>query len=303
MNTMAADQSSETSPVSVDEVADELYGLPLDEFTAVRNERAKQAREAGDRQASEAIRALAKPSAVAWLANQLVRHRHDEIDPLVELGASLREATASLDADQLRALSKQQHQVIYALTQQARQLASEAGQPVSDATARGLEQTLHAALADENAARALSSGRLTSTLDSSGFPGVDGVAAGQAVLAPQLERARRPAAEKTDPAELARRQRERAEQDVADARAAAQQADAERDEANRRLQASDDTTKAAADEVERLRQALDDAMTARANAERDERQARKDAERADRAARTAQRRLSDAQARLRDLPG
>ena len=35
-------------PDAVEAAADELYGLPLDEFTAARNERAKQARAQGD---------------------------------------------------------------------------------------------------------------------------------------------------------------------------------------------------------------------------------------------------------------
>src|SRR2546423_15505531 len=106
--------------MELEEVADELYGLPLGDFVAVRNARAKEAKAAGDRDLSAAISALAKPTKAGWLTNQLVRRRRDEIAPLLELGAGLREATASLSGDQLRELTRQQGRLVHALVQQAR---------------------------------------------------------------------------------------------------------------------------------------------------------------------------------------
>ena len=38
--------------MDVDAVTDELYGLPLDEFTGARNAYVKQARQDGDREAA-----------------------------------------------------------------------------------------------------------------------------------------------------------------------------------------------------------------------------------------------------------
>src|SRR5262249_28758146 len=148
------------TPVSLDEIAWELYGLLPAEFTAARNARAKEAKQAGDRDLAAAITALGKPTMVGWLANQLIRQYPDEMHALLELGESLREATASLAGDQLRELSRQQRQVVYALVHQARGLASAAGHPASEDTARGLEETLHAALADPAAASQLAAGRL-----------------------------------------------------------------------------------------------------------------------------------------------
>ena len=146
-------------PDDVGAVADELYGLPLDEFTAARNEHATLVRAGGDGPAAKAISQLAKPSKVAWLANQLVRQHRDEIWALLELGDSMRQATASLDAVALREASRQQHQIVYGLVRQAGRLANAAGQVMSDSIARGLADTLHAALADEQAARQLAQGR------------------------------------------------------------------------------------------------------------------------------------------------
>ena len=146
-------------PDAADAAADDLYGRPLNEFTAARGERAKQARADGDGEGATAIGKLAKPNKVAWLANQLVRAHPDEVRSLLELGDSLRHATASLDAERLRRDSRQQHLLISALLQQAQILANAAGQAMSASTARGLEDTLHSALADEQAARQLSQGR------------------------------------------------------------------------------------------------------------------------------------------------
>jgi hypothetical protein len=153
--------------------ADVLYGLPRDEFTAARAERAKQARADGDPEGAAVIGRMPKPSVVAWLANQLARQYPEEIRPLLELGESLRRATADLDAARLSELSRQQRQVVSELTAQARKLAAGAGQSVSDSTLRGLEDTLHAALADGQAAEELVRGQLAAGLSRAGFPGLD----------------------------------------------------------------------------------------------------------------------------------
>src|SRR5215467_12550100 len=109
--------------VAVAEVAGELYGVPTDEFTAARNARAKQARDDGDRQLAAAIAKLPKPTAAAWLANQLVRNAADELSALLSLGQAMREATAALDRDELRRLTRDQRAAMAALVQRARDLA------------------------------------------------------------------------------------------------------------------------------------------------------------------------------------
>jgi hypothetical protein len=175
----------------------ELYGLPLGQFTAARAERAKQARAAGDREAAAAIAKLPKPNVVAWLANQLARQDPRELRLLLELGESLRRATADLDAAHLGELSRQQRQLMSALTGRVRQLAAQAGQAVSDSTVRGLEDTLHAALADEQAAQELVRGQLAGGLSRTGFPGLDAGADSAdpaAVLAALGHKRTRPAA-------------------------------------------------------------------------------------------------------------
>ena len=263
----------------VDEVADELYGLPLDRFTATRNERARQSKQDGDAAAATAIGKLGKPNASAWLANQLVRRHRDEVTALLELGGSMRAATANLNAGELRELSKQQHRVVHALVQQARDVAADAGQSVSESTARGLEDTLHAALADEQAGEQLAAGRLTTTLTRSGFPGAEtsSAAAGR----PRGAHGRKAAPDRTHKSTAKDAER--------GARADADAARTALDEAKDELARADQAVQDAAAEVDRLRGELDAAREKRMRAEREQRAARSAADRAERAFERAKR--------------
>ena len=103
-----------------DEVADELYALPPEEFIPARKARADQAKAEGDKALAQEIGSLPKPSTAAWVCNLLLRYEGEEIAGLVELGGLLREAQESLAGDQVRALDVQRRQLIAALTRQAR---------------------------------------------------------------------------------------------------------------------------------------------------------------------------------------
>jgi hypothetical protein len=157
--------------VDFDTATDELYAVPLDEFTPRRRELAAQARQAGDDELAKRIDRLGKPRLAAWVTNQLVRERREEIDALLQLGEALRAATAELRGPDLAELSRQQRQVTQALVREAKQIATDAGQKVNDVTARAVEQTLRAALGDPDAADELASARLTEPLEYVGFPG------------------------------------------------------------------------------------------------------------------------------------
>ena len=155
--------------MDAEDVADELYALPPEEFIAARREREAQARAAGDRALAKEIAALAKPSTAAWVGNLLAREKREEIEGLVDLGDLLREAQEKLDGEELRALDVQRRRLIAALARQGRALANAHGHPVSTAVADQVEETLRAALADPDAAAALVAGRLTSALSYSGL--------------------------------------------------------------------------------------------------------------------------------------
>ena len=301
---------------AVDEIADDLYALPADEFVAARNDRAKAARAAGARELAAAIGRLAKPNAAAWLANQLARSHAHDVRALVDLGASMRDATAALDRDELRRLSTQQRQRMASLVEQARQVAEAAGIRPNEVTIRGLEDILHAALAEPDAAEALTAGRLTGTLRSSGFPSGDAAGdmamwsaseAGGASTSTRAAAGGRTATSSGATAGSSSRtagqsrsadsgttradeQHAVSEERRALAEAAAA-ADEDRDAARADLERAEEAVRDARVQADRLRRQLDEAVDTLTAAEQGRRAARTRADQTDRAARLAARRL------------
>jgi hypothetical protein len=293
--------------VDVDQVADELYALTPEQFTPARNARAQQAKAAGDNDAAARIAGLRKPTVVAWLANSLSRQRPDQIGPLLDLGEALREASATLSGPELRELSRQRHQLVYALVQEAKSLAAEGGRRVTEDVARRLEETLTAALTDADDGELLRQARLTDGLVPGGFvaparkvqpirpPRPAGPQAPAPAPAPAP--AKGPSAEER---RLAQR-RQRLERDLVAAVSQAKQA-----------AAAHDATSAAFDEAQRaltaaqlgladLRAELTLAEKARDRAQRDSDRAQATNERAGREEEQAQQRIADLQTRLDEL--
>jgi hypothetical protein len=295
--------------VDLDTVADELYSLPPEEFTATRTSREKDAKAAGDPDLAKQIHQFTKPNAVGWLANQLVREHPDEIRPLIELGEDLRAATASRSGERLRELSRLQRQLISAIVEEAREIARIADRGVTAETARGLADTLRAALADVAAADELLAGRLTAALFRSGLEGSSG--SGEAADSPTDEGAAAagPAPRRSSPAATSRatgskggrskaggstnRWEEADDRAVRQARhlvAAAAEAMAQAQSAD------DDAQQAVADadaEVERLEAELATARAARKVAESTHRRTRSELAEAERVHREAERRSAD----------
>jgi chromosome segregation ATPase len=276
------------------DVVAELYALPPEEFTAARNERAKQAKADGDKPLSQEIGKLRKPSAAAWVLNQMVRHHRGEIDQFLAIGEALREAQAEFDADQLKELSRQRHQVVAAVARQARALSRQLGNPVSNAVEAEVEQTLRAALADPAAADAVSSGQLTKTLDYVGLGDTQvdltGAVAvpGTAVATPAALRAvpstpaPDAAPDRTDDDRAARRRAEleQARQDAEDGERAAAEADEDLATAERRVGSAEDRRGELEAQVADLERQVEEARDELAVAGRDVRSAGRDRDRA-----------------------
>lgn len=149
--------------------AEELYALLPGEFVARRNALAAEAKAAGDEQLAAEVRRLAKPSLAAWAVNLLVRREPDQVEQVLALGAALREAQASMAGDELRALGRQRRQLTAAVTRRAQALAAELGQKVGAPVAAQVEDTLHAAMVDEDAAAAVRTGLLVKALAVTGL--------------------------------------------------------------------------------------------------------------------------------------
>jgi len=159
--------------VDVDAVAVELYGLDPDQFTAARNERVKEAREAGATAASTRIKTLRKPTLAAWLTNLLVRTDPDGVNDLTQLGDELRAVHLAADGARLQELTPRRHNLVQELVTTARGRAKDRGRSVSQSVADRLAETLDAALIDPGAALLVRSGQLTSALRHVGFGVVD----------------------------------------------------------------------------------------------------------------------------------
>ncbi|HEV7625073.1 MAG TPA: hypothetical protein VGO89_01085, partial [Streptomyces sp.] len=280
--------------MDLDEVAEELYALRPQAFTAARNEQAQRARRDGQRELAEQIRALHRPTLAAWASNLLVREQRETVAPLLRLGTELRGAHRNLDGEELRALSRQQHELVSALTRQAGQLASDAGAPLGPQAQQELAQTLHAVLADPDAAEEWAAGRLSKPL--SAPVGFD-AAAREAAAAPARRKSSaagvkesvhtgRGKAPDSGEARARQQKREAAERAKTEARQAADQARRLREqaEAARRDAQTARTARQDADERHgQLRGELREAEHVLAGARKDEREA----ERAEREARKA----------------
>jgi len=152
------------------EIADELYGLPLPDFTPARDARAKALK---GTELAPRVKALKKPSVAAWVVNLLVRRETAQVEQVLAVGAALRDAQASMSGDALRELTKQRRQLTAAVTTQARRTAREEGTKVTDTVADQVEATLTAAMVDADCAKAVRSGMLVSALATTGLDPAD----------------------------------------------------------------------------------------------------------------------------------
>lgn len=278
-------------------VAQELYALPPGGFTAERNARAKAARAGGDRDLAARIAALPRSSASAWLVNVLVRTNGADLDRVLALGTALREAQQRGDRDRLRELGAERRELLSAVTGRAAERAGEAGHRVGDGPLEEFQQTLQAALVDDDAADAIRTGRLLRALKADGLDPVDLTDAvggpGCRTVAPRPRHAggsdRAVEAERDRQREEAAQRSAAAERRAADAQeeaeAAAQHARAAEAQADGRARAADELRI----RLDQLRDALQQAEDQQRDAVDAASQARAAADRAARAAEDARR--------------
>lgn len=155
-------------------IADELYGLPLGEFTPARDARAKELK---GTDLAAPVKALRKPSTAAWVVNLLVRRDTEQVEQVLAVGEALRAAQESMSGSELRELTKQRRQLTAAVTTRARRTAREEGAKVTDAVADQVEATLTAAMVDAGCAQAVRSGLLVAALSTTGLEPADVAAA------------------------------------------------------------------------------------------------------------------------------
>jgi hypothetical protein len=146
-----------------DEAVGQLYRGPLEEFTAKRNELARELRDGGERAAGEFVAKLKKPTVAAWLVNQLAERKPDQVRELLDAGEGLRRGQEDLlagntDAGELRAAGRAVQHAIGELLGTASALAKEHGS--SGQVIDRVGETLQAAASDPAVAEAIERGRL-----------------------------------------------------------------------------------------------------------------------------------------------
>jgi len=153
----------------VDDSIDDLYRGPLSDFTASRNALAKTLRDA-DR---ARVRALTKPTGVAWAVNQVYWHARPVFDRLLQSGAHLRKTQIAAlhgKSGDVRDASEAHRRTIADAVREAERLAKDSGsQPNPDALMRTFEALSVASTPPEP------HGRLTQPLQPAGFEALTGI--------------------------------------------------------------------------------------------------------------------------------
>lgn len=300
------------------EAVTRLYGLLPGEFTASRNAEAAAATRDGHPELGKRLKSLPKPSAAAWLTNMLIREEGPSIASVLSLGASLREAQADLDRDELRRLNSDRHRMLRSLARDARELAERLGNPVSAAVAAEVEQTLWAAMTDPDAAAALASGRLVRGLEANGWEPVDldGAVADPDSAVPLVSAGARPGAAGgragkagTSPAKGTTRQqqaartkaRKEAEKALAGAREAAEQAEHRLAEVQSEVESQTSFRDGLTDEIDDLRERIRDLEREVSDLDRRRGALERSRDKARREARAARRAVEKAEAKLDSL--
>jgi hypothetical protein len=155
--------------VSLDAQIDDLYHLPLADFTRARNALVKTVRGAD----ATRVRTLAKPTVVAWAVNQVYWQSRAVYDRLMKAGEKLRQAQIAAltgkEAD-LRDAGGAHRKALVDAVKEAERIASGTGShPAPDALMRTFEAL---SLAKDPPAQP---GRLVEALQPAGFEALAGV--------------------------------------------------------------------------------------------------------------------------------
>jgi hypothetical protein len=156
---------------------DALYALPLEEFTKARNDLVSRLKKAHQDEVAAEVRALKKPSAVAWAANSLVRTDRKLVGELLAAGERLRETQqralgGKAGAEEVADATASERDAVRALLAAARKQLAERATP---ALLDRLGQTLRAAAVDDEARVLLERARLTEELKAIGFGPLEAV--------------------------------------------------------------------------------------------------------------------------------
>ena len=228
-----------------------LYGLPLSQFTAARNARAKTLRKS-DPELAAAVAALPKPSVSAGALNELVHEDPSEVRALVQSGKRLRQAqeaavSGKKGADLNEAIKE--HRIALDRVQRDLRRRKLSGTTIDRAT-----QTLRVASLDPELWPLLERGLLHEDLTSSGF----GIDPGIVPARPARKQKSKPAAKKAEPPPKPKPDRKAAEQRRREARERLREAKAALVEVEKRARTVARELERATADVQRAQRRLDE---------------------------------------------
>jgi len=239
--------------MAADDKIDALFQLPLDEFTAARNELARQT---GD----GSIKKLEKPNLAAWAVNQLYWRQRQLYDEVIKTSTQVRTAYKQMlggkSAD-VKAAEVFHTEAMRKAKDAIRGILTAAGNNASDAMMTPITETLDALPTTDPP------GRLTRPLRRTGFEALQGVtiAARPSQPAASKPEPKKPAADESD---RERKKREADQQEIAMAKERLRFAEA----AEREAEAGLDRAKRTLERAERTRERIEGELEEAAIAEK-----------------------------------
>jgi hypothetical protein len=158
--------------VDVEARVDELFEVPIEDFTRARNELVKELTAAGDKPAAARVKALKKPTTTVWAINQLAHRHGPELEDLVRIHERMASVSGAGD---LKGAADDRRKVVRRLTDLAAEILAGAGHSASSSQTQRISQSLLAAASGQEL-DALRWGRLTGDIEGPGFDSMSGFA-------------------------------------------------------------------------------------------------------------------------------
>ncbi|MEA2452019.1 MAG: hypothetical protein QOG04_729 [Actinomycetota bacterium] len=138
---------------------EDLYALPIEEFTPARNALADRLKAEGNKDEASVVRALKKPSVAAWTINQLARTQPDDIEELFRMRDAIESASSAVE---LRSRAEERRRLLTRLVNDARRLLTQGGHAPAASTIEKVSGSLLAA--DDDTRDQVVTGTLTREL-------------------------------------------------------------------------------------------------------------------------------------------
>jgi hypothetical protein len=157
---------------------EDLYGLPLEEFTPARDALARELRAAGRKDEAAEVKSLRKPTVAAWALNRTARDHPDAVAALRSAGADVRAAQEEAlggDAGRLRSAGRDLADEVERVAALAADALRAADRPATATQHEKIVATLRTAAVDDDAGDLLARGVLVDDLEPTGFSLLGGV--------------------------------------------------------------------------------------------------------------------------------